>query len=812
MGILFNLEGSAVDTQFGSTKGFEGVEKRLQIDFFPSQVFHGNKGLRALFRSDIEQILSVAECTIVSELSNAEVDTYVLSESSLFIYPFKLVIKTCGTTKLLNAIPVILRAASRVSLTVKCCKYTRSSFLFPEEQPYPHGSFSQEVEYLEGFFGKLGSGSKAYVLGDPCQRQNWHLYVASAVDCDDTLTTAMPIYTMELCMTNLDRTKAASFYKANCCNAAEMTQKSGISMLLAKSEICDYVFDPCGYSMNSVESGAVSTIHVTPEEGFSYASFEIMGYNPTDLDFQALIDDVLSCFKPGAFSVAVHISNVPSFWSKSPLWGASVSPYGYVCDNSSLEKLPGGGVVYFHTFAERKASFQSAISKFPSQLECLKLGKTEVLPKLTKDVVTNIYRHLQASCYCCSSPAVEHLLLAMDPVLVGPKSEDLDNLIRKQIVTSKTEDAFYVMDVGVVLRLWRTWKLAMPRVHPFYAVKCNSDVPLLALLSALGAGFDIASKAELDLVRSLGIGGDRIIFANPCKMPSHIMHAAKHDVHLTTFDSEGELYKLCRLNPQAEVVLRIRVCDAGARCPLGVKFGAETEDCEHLLDVAKNLGLKVVGIAFHVGSGASDPSSFAHGIAQARLLFDIAKAMGLASLRLLDIGGGFVSDGGLGVPFSAAAASINEAIEKFFPPSLGVTVIAEPGRFFAEESFTLAAQVFGSRVRQREGSEVAEYWINDGIYGSLNCLLYDHATLSVRGLRMCSSMDLSSSIDGCQSTIFGPTCDALDTVMQNVWLPHMDCGDWLVFPRMGAYTKAAASSFNGFDISGIQTVCVCSTS
>lgn len=809
MGILLQPGESVVDTQFGSVKGFEGVEKRLQLDFYPNPQSEGGRGLRALSRSEIDYILVVAKCTIVSELSNSEVDTYVLSESSLFIYPFKLVIKTCGTTKLLNAVPILLGYASRLCLKVKCCKYTRSSFLFPEEQLYPHGSFAQEVEYLESFFGKLGA-SKAYVLGDPCKRQNWHIYVAaSALDGEDTST---PIYTLEVCMTKLDRMKVANFHKVNCCNAADMTQKSGIAMLLPKSQICDFVFDPCGYSMNSVERSAVSTIHVTPEEGFSYASFEAMGYGPSDVDIQALIDDVLSCFRPAEFTVAVHASSASSScWSKSSLWGASILPYGYICESSSMEKLPGGGVVYFHTFAEQSSAFQPVISKLPSLLTSVMPVKGDALKKVPEDVVSNIYLCLQESSYICSGLAVEHLLSAIDPVLVGAKSEDLDNHIKKQIVNSKVEDAFYVMDVGVILRLWRTWKLSMPRVHPFYAVKCNSDVPLLALLSTLGAGFDVASKAELDLVSSLGIGGDRIIFANPCKLPSHIMHAANHDVHLTTFDSEGELYKLHKLNPQAEVVLRIRVCDAGARCPLGVKYGAEMEDCENLLHVAKNLGLKVVGIAFHVGSGASDPSSFAHGIGQARLLFDMAKTMGIGSLRLLDIGGGFVSDGGMGVSFSAAAASINEALEKFFPPSLGVTVIAEPGRFFAEESFTLAAQIFGSRVRQRDGEKVVEYWINDGIYGSMNCLLYDHATLSVRALPVCSGKDFNASSDGCQSTIFGPTCDALDTVMQNVLLPQMECGDWLVFPRMGAYTKAAASSFNGFDISGIQTVCVCST-
>lgn len=797
MGILFQPEESAVDIQCNSAKGFEGVEKRLQLDFFPD----GGKGLRALSRLQIEQVLSVARCTIVSELSNNEVDSYVLSESSLFVYPYKVIIKTCGTTKLLGALPILLSLASQLLLKVKCCRYTRGSFLFPKEQPYPHVSFVEEVEYLDGFFGKLGAGSKAYVLGDSCKKQNWHIYSVSALDYDDALGFAMPIYTLEICMTKLDRQKASNFYKANCSSAAEMTKKSGIAMLLPESQICDFVFDPCGYSMNSVDSGAVSTIHVTPENGFSYASFEAMGYGPDNLDFQALIDDVLSCFRPAVFSLAVHISGVGTFGSETAFWGASISPHGYFCDTFSMERLPGGSIVCFHTFAEQKSGLGSAVSMLSKHSSCAMPMKSGAIKKIPDDVV-------QEADYCCSVLAVKHLVAAIDPVLVGPKPEDLDNLIKKQIVNTQTEDAFYVMDAGVVLRLWQTWKLSMPRVHPFYAVKCNSEVPLLALLSTLGAGFDIASKAELDIVRGLGVGGDRIIFANPCKLPSHILHAANHDVHLTTFDSEGELYKLYKVNPQAEVVLRIRVCDAGARCPLGVKYGAEMEDCESLLGVAENLGLKVVGIAFHVGSGASDPSSFAYGIAQARVLFNMARSMGITTFRVLDIGGGFVSDGGLGVSFSAAAAAINEALDKYFPANLGVTVIAEPGRYFAEESFTLAAQVFGRRVRERNGRKVAEYWINDGIYGSMNCLLYDQATLSVRSLQFGTVEDVMLGNDGCESTIFGPTCDGLDTVMQNVWLPHLQCGDWLVFPRMGAYTKAAASSFNGFDISGIKTLCV----
>jgi ornithine decarboxylase len=103
------------------------------------------------------------------------------------------------------------------------------------------------------------------------------------------------------------------------------------------------------------------------------------------------------------------------------------------------------------------------------------------------------------------------------------------------------EDAFYVLDLGLLVRLFQGWVQAMPRVRPFYAVKCSPDRALLTTLAALGAGFDCASKAEISQVLDLGVTTDRIVFANPCKMQSHVAYAASVGVNLTTFDSESEV-------------------------------------------------------------------------------------------------------------------------------------------------------------------------------------------------------------------------------------------------------------------------------
>jgi S-adenosylmethionine decarboxylase proenzyme len=112
---------------------FEGSEKRVEIDFDWTHDSPSD-GLRALTRQQLDELMSLAACTIVSSRTNSELDAYVLSESSLFVYPTKWVLKTCGTTKLLNAVPRLLEMAATIGMKPRRCKYSRASFLFPEQQ------------------------------------------------------------------------------------------------------------------------------------------------------------------------------------------------------------------------------------------------------------------------------------------------------------------------------------------------------------------------------------------------------------------------------------------------------------------------------------------------------------------------------------------------------------------------------------------------------------------------------------------------------------------------------------------------------
>ncbi|XP_047328936.1 ornithine decarboxylase-like [Impatiens glandulifera] len=387
-----------------------------------------------------------------------------------------------------------------------------------------------------------------------------------------------------------------------------------------------------------------------------------------------------------------------------------------------------------------------------------------------------------------------------------PKDTGIKDFIKSILLShpDSTKEPFFVLDLGLVKFLMDKWTQNLPSIRPFYAVKCNPDPCFVAYMASLGANFDCASQAEIELVISLGVSPDRIIFANPCKPESHMRYAASVGVRITTFDSIYEVEKMKRCFPGCQLLIRIKAPDDGsAKLPLGVKFGALPHEVEPLLIAAQSVGLDVVGVSFHVGSGSTDCTAYHSAISAARDVFDTADKLGLPKMRVLNIGGGFTA----GPIFDDAADAVKFGIQTYFQDRMtGLEIIAEPGRYFAEWPFTLAANVIGKRVR----GELIDYYINDGVFGSLSCIPKEHVAVTIEPLII---MALESDPDNPNgsgsithgSTVFGPTCAATDMVAKDYQLPDMEIGDWLVFPNLGAYSAACASNFNGFKGVGIST-------
>jgi len=327
--------------------GFEGSEKRVELDFYPSKSSSYGQGLRHFTRDQLDELMTLAQCEIVSHTPSQTFDAYVLSESSLFVYAHKLVIKTCGTTKLLGCVERLLEFAGALLMHLRRVKYTRASYKFPEVQPFPHQSFEQEIQYLDQHFSPvLGSKGSAYVLGDSQDGLQWHVYVADA-EAEGSTEAHNARTTVEICMTGLSQDSVAPFWhKNNGGNAVWATKASGIRDLLAKSKIDDFAFEPCGYSMNGLEGDSFNTIHITPEDGFSYASLELCGY--TNMDIANIVD---GCAKvnPQHLVVAVSTDSV-SMGGPGFATDGLPAPSDMLSSGSTYQKLASGGATLFCTY------------------------------------------------------------------------------------------------------------------------------------------------------------------------------------------------------------------------------------------------------------------------------------------------------------------------------------------------------------------------------------------------------------------------------------------------------------------------------
>ncbi|KAJ9100774.1 hypothetical protein QFC19_005513 [Naganishia cerealis] len=430
-----------------------------------------------------------------------------------------------------------------------------------------------------------------------------------------------------------------------------------------------------------------------------------------------------------------------------------------------------------------------------------------------------------------------------EDALAPVSSTTATQLIQERIASALqtgSEQAFFIGDLSATYEAVKTWRNSPlgDRVEIFYAVKCNPSPVVLHLLSLMGTSFDCASTAEIDLVLSLPTAptGDRIIFANPCKPASYIRSAARAGVEMMTFDNADELYKIARHYPNAKLVLRILTDDSKSLCRLGLKYGAPLATCPGLLALAVKLGLNVIGVSFHVGSGCKDPNQFTDAVWRARQVFDMGAKAGF-DFTFLDVGGGFERDG-----FAEMSVVLRDALEQYFPREQGTRIVAEPGRFLVSTAFTLATNVIARRraivgdgheqavqaeaaKEDGEGADVM-YYINDGVYGAFNCIMFDHQIVHPYPLTISHSIasaiprlpgppppNVALPVDLCTSmgyrsmekaSIWGPTCDSIDCVRQVVPLPTgLEVGDWLGWGEMGAYTMCAASKFNGMPLAEV---------
>lgn len=333
---------------------FEGPEKKLEMEFLVPA--HDDMGFRVLSATEWQTVLDAACCTILSTMSNEYCDAYVLSESSLFVYRHKIMLKTCGTTTLLHVVPLVLQHASKLGMEISYCFFSRKSLSFPMAQKHPHQCTGDETDYLDRFFD-----GNAYILG-PLKGDYWFVY---QFDADPGRPATIPEVNLEIMMHDLSPEKMAQFFKKPGLDAKTVSSKSGITDLLPGSRIDEFLFDPCGYSMNGLLGEAFWTIHITPEDHCSYVSFETNIQLPKYCD---LINQVFSVFEPGRVTVTVFVdegalpvpSSVHAFAKSFP---------GYTMTHRTYHEFDGTYDVTMCNFVQSTRLSSPSNKSLPSRID-----------------------------------------------------------------------------------------------------------------------------------------------------------------------------------------------------------------------------------------------------------------------------------------------------------------------------------------------------------------------------------------------------------------------------------------------------------
>lgn len=385
-----------LSVELDSTDAFEGPEKLLEIWFAPNKhsLPHAavHDGLRSVPRTHWEEMLDIVKCKVLSTVSSSEMDAYLLSESSMFVFPHKIILKTCGTTTTLAGIPSIMALAAKFARFPENVQpwrvfYSRKSFMFPDLQLHPHRSWEDEVKTLDSVF-KNGS---SYLVGN-LRADHWHLYTTDPDFAHvPNHVESFEDETLEVLMTNLAPGNAAQFFthrlpgaenfqiEEDYCGMSDssisssstdasdpghelgslVTRHAKINQIYTNvsQSIDSFGFTPCGYSCNGiVENKHYFTIHVTPEAHCSYASFEsnvpVEKYGMSNND---VLKRVVNIFRPGKFSLTLFeaSSNKPSSVKYSRKQLATID--GYKRTDRILYEFDGYDLVFI--------SFEAVTSK-----------------------------------------------------------------------------------------------------------------------------------------------------------------------------------------------------------------------------------------------------------------------------------------------------------------------------------------------------------------------------------------------------------------------------------------------------------------
>ena len=380
--------------------------------------------------------------------------------------------------------------------------------------------------------------------------------------------------------------------------------------------------------------------------------------------------------------------------------------------------------------------------------------------------------------------SVTPINVSVESVLVSESVKALSEIEQIESLVAIHGSPLMILDCDVIRSQYRALEQALPGVTLHFALKPFPHPAVVKTLLQEGASFDLASNGEVDMVQQAGVPGEMTIHTHPIKRDSDIRHALEYGCTVFVVDNINELEKFIPYRDQVEILVRLSFRNAEAYSDLSKKFGCGPEKAIEIIQYAFDLGIRIKGLSFHVGSPTLDPQKYVRAIERSAAVIDQVFELSLPALSTLDIGGGFpVNYTSDVMPIEDFCTPIRQALT-LLPET--IKVIAEPGRFMVAPAVTTVASVMGQA--ERDGK--TWYYLDDGIYGSFSGIIFDHGNYPVDALY--------ADGERFPSVLAGPTCDSIDVITEEILLPRLNNGDLIISRMMGAYTSATATEFNFF--------------
>merc|ERR1712060_912872 len=232
-------------------------------------------------------VVEAVDAEVLSVMRSDHVDAYLLSESSLFVFKDRICLKTCGTTRIFNAVKVIVAHLSEEipGINLTRVTYSRPTYRFPDRQLKGYGKgFEKEVELLKAVTEKATSRSWESIILTTGIGIRFH---TSTLSLSGKAEKPMVLegraeseeysqknINMDLALFNLDQSKLKYFFGQQVHVLENSCMRGFLPPDSPALQIDDYNFEPCGYSLNAIDGEYYWCIHITPEPRYSYLSFE----------------------------------------------------------------------------------------------------------------------------------------------------------------------------------------------------------------------------------------------------------------------------------------------------------------------------------------------------------------------------------------------------------------------------------------------------------------------------------------------------------------------------------------------------------